>query len=125
MPIHWEKYEDVDYLYLDYRGCSDLEIMKQTLEFSNMLDRFEDGSLLLIIDTTGLNISYSNYTKIKDVAKQAQPKIRKTSYVGLNKYSRPFFTIYRAFTGSKAVLVDTKREALENIREEIFEYVSH
>ena len=115
MPISWEQHKDVDYLYLDYRGFSDLDIMKQTLEFGEMLTLMEDHSLCVIIDVTGINMSFSSYTKVKIVGKQAQEKVYKSIFVGLSKYSKTFYSVYKKFTGTRALLLDTLDLAKMNI----------
>jgi hypothetical protein len=117
MPYQWIEYKGIKYLYLNYQDLDDVGIWELTLEFFNMLPYIEDKSLYLILDCTGLNVTYKTYTKIKDVAKSAQPKINKSVFVGLNSYSRTLYNVYRRFTGSKTVLLDTVDEALAYFEE--------
>lgn len=109
----WRNHNGVKYLYLDYRGIKDLEIMDLILELTQIIEDVEDGTLNMIINSKGANFTFWSYSLTRDVAKKAQPKINKSCYVGVNNYSKAIHHVYKAFTGSKALFFDTLEEGLK------------
>ena len=115
MPISLKKHLDSEYLYLDLRGLSSMEMSKVTMDLSNMISLAEDNSLRLIINVKGETLTLSGYSIIKVIAKQAQRKIRDTAFLGINKNRTVFFNMYKKFTGSRAIMAQSLEEALNHV----------
>ena len=86
-----------------------------TLQIEKILVDLEDNSANIIIDSRGMNLTFSNYSFIKNIAKNAQPKINRSCFVGVNKYSLSLLKVYKRFTSSKALFLDTLEEAVKYV----------
>ena len=115
MSLLWKKHLESEYLYLDLRGLSSLEVSKLAVDFGGMLSSIPNESLRLIIDIRGQSVDMSNFSMSKQVAIQARPKIYRSAYVKENTSISKIFNIYKRVTGSKAVLLCSVEEAIDYV----------
>ena len=111
--VSWKEFNGYTYLYINYRKKSDEEIFNSVVKITDMVLVQEPLSTRIMVDVTGVKGSYEAYLSVREIAKNSQPYIHKSTIVGLRGYVRVLYSAYRLYTKSKAITFKTFEEGLD------------
>lgn len=110
--LYWSGVGAKRYLTLDFSYLKSLEIFELILKAHEVACKEEIGSVNILTDLTGVDLSFSTFSALKQLSKEMQKYLKKSGIIGVDKKLAPFYKMYVAFTKSKALLVKDKEEYL-------------
>lgn len=101
------------YFYVNLGKLAESEVLALTIEFNSIIKNHEKDSVLVLADTTDMNLSLGTLTSLKGVSKEIQSYINRLAVLGGSRFAKSLMPMYKKMTKSKAVFFDTKEQALE------------
>ncbi len=111
--LSWVNHSKGAYLLMDLSGLNDVQIMEILMCCTEIYKNAKESSIRILVDVSNLKATSTSFATLRRVSKDGQKYLYKSTIVGMPQYVKPFFPFYKSFTGSKAVLFDTREGALE------------
>ena len=111
--LRWIAHLNETYLLMDLSNLNDVQILEVLMRTSEIYKKAKESSIRILVDVSNLKATSTSFATLRRVSKDGQKYLYRSTIVGMPKYVKPFFPFYKSFTGSKAVLFNTREDALE------------
>jgi hypothetical protein len=113
MQSNWITYQKKKIFYVRYNGLSADQFRKEADEVTAELLLQPPGSVLAIVETTGLIISPGILNKLKDIAVQTSKVYHKTAVLGVIGARKAMLDMVVKVSGMKVSTFEYEQKALD------------
>jgi Holliday junction resolvasome RuvABC endonuclease subunit len=111
MKSCWETHKGKRFFFAHYDRQPVEEFRAEVVAVEEEIFKQPKGSVLLLMDTTGILITPEVLNLSKNTAMRAQPYLRKSAILGMTGARKSILDIVARFAGAKIMAFDTVEQA--------------
>jgi hypothetical protein len=100
-------------LLVDYTNCTRQTLLDILHERARMVMEQPKGSVLLLVDVTGVETSKEVTEEVKKIAVQERDRVKRSATVGMESVPKVYFDAVKNFAGREYTAFPTREAALD------------